>query len=135
MIKIFELDTQSPKSYADGIERLYELAGWSPSGESSESAARAIKNSYCAFGAFDGQKLVGFFRALSDGVSDAYLLDLFVDPEYRGRGIGGELAARIIAKLKGDGIEWITAISTPEAKNLYLRIGKRMKAHVPIRFL
>ena len=160
MIKIFELDTQSPKSYADGVERLYELAGWSPSGESSaisrlsrsaeaissilstsvsgessESAARAIKNSYCAFGAFDGQKLVGFFRALSDGVSDAYLLDLFVDPEYRGRGIGGELAARIIAKLKGDGIEWITAISTPEAKNLYLRIGKRMKAHVPIRFL
>ena len=78
--------------------------------------------------------MVGFFRALSDGVSDAYLLDLFVDPEYRGRGIASELAARIVARLKSDGIEWITAISTPEAKNMYLRIGKRMKFHTPIRF-
>ena len=78
--------------------------------------------------------MVGFFRALSDGVSDAYLLDLFVDPEYRGRGIASELAARIFARLKSDGIEWITAISTPEAKNIYLRIGKRMKSHTPIRF-
>ena len=94
-----------------------------------------MKNSYCAFGAFDGQKMVGFFRALSDGVSDAYLLDLFVDPQYRHRGIAGELTARIVAKLKADGIEWITAISTPEAKSIYLRIGSRMKLHTPIRFL
>ena len=116
------------------VAKMYVDAGWSDRGDE-DGTRRALKNTYCAFAAFEGGKFAGFFRALSDGVSDAYLLDLFVDPEYRGRGIGGELAARIIAKLKGDGIEWITAISTPEAKNLYLRIGKRMKAHVPIRFL
>ncbi len=135
MVKISQISPGAAKSCAPQVQRLYELAGWSEPGSCPESVERAIKNSHCAFGAFDGSKMVGFFRALSDGVSDAYLLDLFVDPEYRGRGIAGELAARIVAKLKSDGIEWITAISTPEAKNIYLKIGKRMKSHTPIRFL
>ncbi len=134
MIKISQIPAGTEKACAPQVQRLYELAGWSEPGGSAESVERALKNSHCAFGAFDGRKMVGFFRALSDGVSDAYLLDLFVDPEYRGRGIASELAARIVARLKSDGIEWITAISTPEAKNIYLRIGKRMKSHTPIRF-
>lgn len=135
MIKIVPIGADNAEVCAPQVERLYELAGWSESGGDSGKVARALKNSYCAFGAFDGQKMVGFFRALSDGVSDAYLLDLFVDPQYRHRGIAGELTARIVAKLKADGIEWITAISTPEAKSIYLRIGSRMKLHTPIRFL
>lgn len=135
MIKIVPIGADNAEVCAPQVERLYELAGWSESGGDAGKVARALKNSYCAFGAFDGQKMVGFFRALSDGVSDAYLLDLFVDPQYRRRGIAGELTARIVAKLKSDGIEWITAISTPEAKSIYLRIGSRMKLHTPIRFL
>ena len=134
MIKILQLDADNAQACAEGIERLYELAGWSEAGSDPKNAMKALRQSYCAFAAFDGQKMVGYFRALSDGVSDAYLLDLFVDPQYRRRGIAGELTARIVARLKADGIEWITAISTPEAKNVYLRIGKRMRAHTPIRF-
>lgn len=135
MIRISQIPAGAAKACAPQVQRLYELAGWSEPGAGAESVERALKNSHCALGAFDGRKMVGFFRALSDGVSDAYLLDLFVDPEYRGRGIASELTARIVAKLKSDGIEWITAISTPEAKNMYLRIGKRMRSHTPIRFL
>lgn len=134
MIKIVQLDSENADANAEAIERLYETAGWSRAGDDPKEAAKALKNSYCAFAAFDGQKMVGYFRALSDGVSDAYLLDLFVDPQYRRRGIAGELTARIVARLKADGIEWITAISTPEAKDIYLKIGKRMRAHTPIRF-
>jgi ribosomal protein S18 acetylase RimI-like enzyme len=135
MIKIVQLDLENAEANAEGIERLYESAGWSSVGDNPQKAAKSLKNSHCAFAAFDGTKMVGYFRALSDGVSDAYLLDLIVDPQYRRRGIAGELTARIVARLKADGIDWITAISTPEAKDVYLKIGKRMRAHTPIRFL
>jgi ribosomal protein S18 acetylase RimI-like enzyme len=47
--------------------------------------------------AYDGARLVGFSRALSDGVSSAYLSSVMVDPGYRRRGIGREMMSRLVA--------------------------------------
>ena len=74
MVEIRHLNPEG--DWAEGVARLYRLEGWlgedSPTGQIRE----AIKNSHCAYGAFDGQKMVGFFRAISDKVSDSYLIDL-----------------------------------------------------------
>lgn len=48
---------------------------------------------------FDGNKLVGFGRAISDGVRQAALYDIAVDPDYQGYNIGRNIVERIIAKL------------------------------------
>ena len=45
------------------------------------------------------ERVVGFVNAISDGVLSAYLPLLEVLPEYRGRGIGRELARRIVVRL------------------------------------
>ncbi len=131
-IKIKELKLDCARLPAQ-VLRLYIEAGWQQDSDSN-TISKALKNSYCAFGAFDGKKLVGFFRAFSDGVSDAYLLDLYVDKDHRRQGIASSLTSAIVEKLKRDGIEWITAISTPEGRSMYLKQARRMTSHLPIRF-
>lgn len=46
--------------------------------------------------AYDGTELVGFARAISDGVSSGYISSVMVDPEYRRRGIGRMLIERLL---------------------------------------
>ncbi len=127
-------ETFDESAFAD-IARLFDEESWSASSPTDpKSVRKSVENSYCAYGAFDGKKLVGFFRALSDGVSDAYLLDLVVDKNYRGRGIASALIKKIVSRLKLDGVEWITAISTPEGIGTYSKTASKMPGHVPFRF-
>lgn len=59
---------------------------WSP-GIPLETVKKAIENSIC-FGAYNGEgKQVGFARVVTDKASFAYLADVFVLPECRGKGI------------------------------------------------
>ena len=46
--------------------------------------------------ALDGDKVVGFINALSDGVLSAYIPLLEVRPEYQGTGVGSELVRRAL---------------------------------------
>lgn len=46
--------------------------------------------------AYDSDRLVGFARAISDGVSSAYISSVMVDPGYRRRGIGRRLIERLV---------------------------------------
>ena len=47
--------------------------------------------------AYDADRLIGFCRAISDGVSNAYISSVMVAPEYRRRGVGREMLARLMA--------------------------------------
>lgn len=50
--------------------------------------------------ALDGERVVGFVNAISDGVVSAFIPLLEVLPEYQGRGIGSELMRRMLARLE-----------------------------------
>ncbi len=49
---------------------------------------KAFENSYTVVFVFDDDTLVGFGRAISDGVYQAAIYDIAVLPEYQGKGIG-----------------------------------------------
>ena len=49
--------------------------------------------------AFEGDEVIGFATALSDGVLTAYIPLLEVLPHHRGRGIGTELIRRLLAEI------------------------------------
>lgn len=56
----------------------------------------------------------------------AILNDLFVSPDYRGRGYAKQLISHAIEEAKGRGfyrIQWLTAKSNMEAQNLYSSLG------------
>lgn len=77
----------------DAIPKILSAAGMSYSDP--EVHRKAFNNSYITVFAFDNEKLIGFGRAISDGVYQAAIYDLAILPEYQGKGIGKELLSNI----------------------------------------
>ncbi len=65
--------------------------------------------------------MVGFARAVSDGVAYAYLADLYIDNAFRGQGLGTELVAAMIDM--GPGAEFRWTLHTSDAHGLYQKFG------------
>ncbi|WP_315070969.1 GNAT family N-acetyltransferase [uncultured Clostridium sp.] len=57
---------------------------------------KAFENSHTVVFAFDGRKLIGFGRAISDGVYQAAIYDIAVLPEYQGKKIGSAIINHIL---------------------------------------
>ncbi|WP_439594135.1 GNAT family N-acetyltransferase [Microbacterium sp.] len=69
----------------------------------------------------DTGALVGFARAVSDGVGFAYLADVFVLAEHRGHGLGKELMRVMIDDGPGRDFRWV--LFTGDAHGLYRGFG------------
>ena len=101
--------------------RLYESTPWAqgrdPAGVR-DSLAASI-----AAGAWDGERLVGLARALSDGKYRAYIEDVVVDPEYRVAGVGVRLVAALLEALGPVAI--VSLFCEPARVSFYERHGFR----------
>jgi GNAT superfamily N-acetyltransferase len=85
------------------------------------SVEKCIKNSLCFAAYLDGRQ-VGFARLVTDFVRYAHLLDVFVLPEFRGRGIGKLLMENILAHPELRTIARYT-LGTQDAQGLYAQYG------------
>ena len=74
--------------------------------------------------AWDGMKLVGLARALTDFHYACYLSDLAVDSEYQRSGIGRELIARTRKQLGSK--TKVVLLAAPDAQDYYPRLGFTM---------
>lgn len=72
------------------LEELFLSVEWS-SGHFPEKLVVAMKNFKTVFSAWDGEKLVGMVCAMDDGIMNAYVHYLLVNPEYHGQTIGRTL--------------------------------------------
>ena len=82
---------------------------------------RAITNSLC-LGVFHNEKQIGFGRAITDRSTFAYLADLFILEEYRGRGLGKWLVDCFLEHKELQGLRrWLLA--TLDAHGFYRQIG------------
>jgi ribosomal protein S18 acetylase RimI-like enzyme len=77
------------------LQALYEHAPWAR-GRTVDGIRRMLAHTDYHFSAWDGQRLVGFARVLTDGVYRATLWDVVVHPDYQGRGVGEELVNRVL---------------------------------------
>lgn len=117
------------------IVDLYRTQGWwqRRDDDKDDLISRMIAGSHCLAVAADGETIVGMGRAISDGVSDAYIQDLTVRQDYRDKGIGGNILRTLLERLRGDGISWIGLIAEPGTIDLYRRRGFReMAGSVPM---
>ncbi|MBP1617977.1 MAG: acetyltransferase family [Bacteroidetes bacterium] len=76
------------------LQSLFLSVGWS-SGQYPEKLVVAMKNSGVVFSAWDGGKLVGLINAMDDGIMNAYIQYLLINPEHQGLGIGKKLVTMI----------------------------------------
>ena len=82
---------------------------------------RSLDNSLC-FALLDGARQVGFARVVSDRATFAYVMDVFVLSEYRGRGLGKWLIACVTSHPDLQGLRrWI--LGTRDAHGLYRQFG------------
>jgi GNAT superfamily N-acetyltransferase len=65
--------------------------------------------------------MVGFARAVSDGVALAYLADVYVLDAHRGRGLGTDLVRVMIDDGPGREFRWM--LHTKDAHGLYAKFG------------
>ncbi len=97
------------------VKKLYQHAGWwDESDESLDGSAwidTLVRQSFCFVGAFAGGEMIGMGRAVSDGVSDAYIQDVVVMEKFRGRGIGAAIIEKIIEFLQARRIGWIGLVA------------------------
>lgn len=71
--------------------------------------------------ALDDGRTVGFARAISDGKALAYLADVFVLPEHRGRGLGHAIVRAMIDDGPGRDFRWM--LHTADAHGVYAAFG------------
>ena len=101
---------------------ISEQSYWAP-GRSRSRQDAAIDGSR-NFGVYDSasNEQVAYARMVTDGVTFAWLCDVFVDPGVRGRGVGAMLIAGIVEGCRPLGLRRI-ALSTDDAHGLYAKFG------------
>jgi len=107
------------------VFQLYKASGWIAEHEKydAEIITGMVQNSFCFAAAFDCNKLIGIGRCLSDGVSDAYIQDVFTLDAYRGLGVGQAIVREILKYLANFTIDWIGLVAVPEAAGFYEKFG------------
>jgi spermidine synthase len=118
---------------ASAIVELYKDAGWWRQRYSTDFIPELVSNSFCFAGAYDGERMVGMGRAVSEGVSDAYIQDVVVLKAYRKQGIGGKIIQALIDYLSAHDVDWIGLIGEPGTKSFYEELGfQEMRDYIPM---
>mgnify|MGYP006157258237 CR=1 FL=1 len=86
-----------------------------------ERVERAARHSLC-FSALLGGRQVGFARVIGDRATFGYLADVFVLPEFRGRGISKALMDAVAAHPELTGLRRML-LATRDAHGLYAGYG------------
>jgi GNAT superfamily N-acetyltransferase len=114
------ISTDASRLDLDMIHGFLAGSHWA-AGIPREVVERAVRHSLC-FGAYRGDRQVGFARVISDRATYAYVSDVFVLPPERGQGVGGRLMAAIMAHTDLQGLRRWT-LFTRDAHALYRRFG------------
>ena len=84
---------------------------------------KSLQNSYFYICCFDDKELIGFLDVVSNGVTDSYIQDVIVKPEYQHRGIGTHMMETAIEKLKADKIYAISVLFEERLAKFYKKFG------------
>lgn len=81
------------------LERLFLSVEWS-SGHFPDKLVVAMQNFHTVYSAWVGDKLIGMICVMDDGVMNAYVHYLLVDPDYHGKTIGRTLVNMVKEKYR-----------------------------------
>ena len=116
----FIISTDKSKIDIDYVHQFLSNSYWSP-GVPMETVKRAMQNSLC-FGVYDNGRQVGYARMITDTAIFAYLADVFIDENYRGKGLGKWLIKVTLAHPDLQGLRRII-LATKDAHSLYAQFG------------
>lgn len=116
-----EIDDDPARVDLDAVHRfLAEESYWAP-GRDRGTVDRLVRDATRVVGAYDGTRQVGFARCFSDGVTLAWVGDVYVEGPYRGRGIGEAMVRHLIQGSAFAHIRWM--LGTADAHTFYAKLG------------
>lgn len=104
------------------IQQLLNVSAFWGKGRSIEDLSIAIANSEPVITVWDGERLIGFARATSDGIYRATIWDVAIDPELRGIGLGSKLVETVLSHPRMNRVERVYLMTTHKQR-FYERIG------------
>ena len=121
----FEFDDDPARVDVDTVWSFLSTQAYWGRWRTRADVERQITSSWRVVGAYEviSGRMVGFARATSDGVAFAYLADLFVVDDMRGKGLGKGLVTAMIDD--GPGAEFRWMLHTSDAHGLYEQFGFR----------
>lgn len=121
MTSAFRVSTDPAELDRDAVhDMMARQSAWAR-GIPRETQDRAIDNSLCFGGYLDGRQ-VAFARVVTDYATFANLVDVFVQPEHRGKGYAKALVAAVVAHPRLQGLRRFT-LNTTDAHGLYAQYG------------
>jgi predicted GNAT family acetyltransferase len=90
-------------------------------GRTPEALERSFRQSQHVAIARDGARVIGMARLLSDGVCNAYLVDVWTLSTYRRRGVATEMVQRLLEAVPGQHV----GLQTDDARAFYDSLGFR----------
>lgn len=120
LARSYEISTDKTRLDIDLIHRFLATSYWAAE-VPREIVERSIEHSLC-FGAYLGGEQAGFARVISDFATFAYLADVFVTPEHRGRGVSKLLMQTILDHPDLQGLRRFV-LATKDAHGLYAQFG------------
>lgn len=88
-------------------------------GRSAQQLLQSFRNSYVSVVAHDNGKVVGTARAVSDGVCNGYIVDVWTLSQLRRRGIGRRMIEIILDRLEGQHVYLFTG----DVVDFYKKLG------------
>jgi len=107
------------------LDQLLQTVGWSR--RPIRRVKRALDFSILVVGLWRHDdkfpRLVGFARCTGDGILEATVWDVAINPVYQGLGLGKELMKYVLKELKNIGISQVTLFADAEVVSFYKRQG------------
>jgi len=116
LIKGYSISSDQSQMDLDAIHDYLSQAYWC-AGVPRETLATALHNSLC-FGVFFATEQVGFARLVTDKATFAYLADVYILEQHRGKGLSKWLMQEIMQHPENQGLRRIV-LATRDAHNLY----------------
>lgn len=110
-------------SDVDAVLRLLSTHGWAHRIGDAEHLGQLISASRHAVVAVANGEIVGFARAISDGMSNGYLSMVVVAEPFRRQGIGQALVQHIVGSETD--ITWVLRAGRPGATEFFAKLGFR----------
>ena len=117
----FELDDDPARIDMAAVHDYLANRSYWAKGRPRETVERLVRQAQRVVGLYRDGNQVGFARAFTDGTAVAYLADVYVLEEFRGRGLGVELVREMIENGPYAGMKWL--LHTQDAHGLYRKFG------------
>jgi GNAT superfamily N-acetyltransferase len=118
----FELDTDKARLDLDLVWSFLSTEAYWGRWRTREIVEAQVSSAWRVIGLYDAHgTLIGFARAVSDGVALGYLADVFVLPAHRGQGLGRDMVEALVSHGPGATMRWL--LHTADAHGFYGRLG------------